>query len=249
MLPKIETPRYKLEIPSSKERVEYRPFLVKEEKILLTAMESARDLHGNEFEEQVRDVVVRIISNCTEGKVDANKLPAFDVDYLFLNIRAKSRGEEIHPSYTCRAPNEDGGQCGHVNEFMIPLSDITVEFPDDANSKVMVTDDIGIQFKYMTTEEMKVHNKEKNEVEKMFRIIVDSIDYIFDADKMYKASETPKRELMDFVEQLNEEVFEKVRLFFAQQPVLKHTFEYKCEKCGYKEDVTLEGLEDFFGFA
>jgi len=248
MLPKIETPVYKIEVPSTKEIVEYRPFLVKEEKILLTAMEGAKDKEENEFEGIVRDTIIKIIGNCTEGKVDGNKLPTFDVDYLFLNIRTKSRGEVLKPSFNCQNV-VDGETCGESNEVIINLNDVKIKFPKEDKSKIMINDSVGIQMKYISTEELKYHDKENDDVEKMFKIIVDSIDYIFDNDQIYKSSETPKAEMMKFVETLTEEVFDKIKEFFASVPRLEHTFEYKCSKCGYKEDVTLAGLDAFFGLA
>ena len=251
-LPKIDTPIYKLKLPSNGKTVDYRPFLVKEEKILLTAMEGAKALKGVEFANAVRDVIIRIISNCTDGTVDGYKLPAFDVDFLFLNIRAKSRGEIIEPSFTCNQPVKDGKEgeiCGTVDKFAVKIDDIKVEFPKEDFSKIMVTDEIGVQFKFLSTEELKVHDKEEDNIEKMFKIIVDSIDYVFDKEGVYKGDETSKGELVEFVGNLTEDVFDKIKQFFGTQPTLKHVISYKCSKCGYKESVTLEGLEDFFGFA
>ena len=211
-------------------------------------MEGAKDLKGQEFQSAVRDVIVRIIANCTDGKIDGDKLPAFDVDFLFLNIRAKSRGEVIEPSFTCNQ-EIDGKVCGTVDKFAIKIDKIKIEFPDKDYSKVMITDDIGLQFKFLTTEEMKVHDDETDSIEKMFKIIVDSVDYVFDAENIYKGAETSKKEMMTFVENLTEDAFDKIKEFFSNQPRLKHTIDYKCSKCGHKEPVTLEGLEDFFGFA
>ena len=248
-LPKIDTPVYTLKMPSTGDKVQYRPFLVREEKILLTAMEGAKGLKGQEFQSAVRDVIVRIIGNCTDGKIDGDKLPAFDVDYLFLNIRAKSRGEVIEPTFTCNQVDEAGKTCGHVDKYKIKIDEIKIAFPKKDLSKVMITDDIGLQFKFLTTEETKVHDDEKDQIEKMFKIIVDSVDYVFDAENVYKGAETSKQEMMTFVENLTEDAFDKIKEFFAEQPKLKHEIDYTCSKCGHKEPVTLEGLEDFFGFA
>jgi len=248
-LPKIETPMYSLKLPSDKKQtVTYRPFLVKEEKILLTAMEGAKTLKGDEFANAVRDVILRIITNCTDGKINADKLPAFDVDYLFLNIRAKSRGEMIEPSFTCNQ-EKDGVPCGHVDKYPVRIDEIKIEFPDKDYSKIMIKDDIGIQLKFLSTEEMKVHDNETDGIEKMFKVIVDSIDYVFDAENVYKGKETSKVEMATFVESLSEDTFDSIKEFFNHLPRLRHVIDYKCTKCGHKEPVTLEGLEDFFGFA
>ena len=241
---------YSLKLPSDqKKSVTYRPFLVKEEKILLTAMEGAKELKGEEFQRAVRDVILRIISNCTDGKIDGEKLPAFDVDYMFLNIRAKSRGEMIEPSFTCNQEGPDGKLCGNIDKYPIRIDEIKINFPEKDHSKIMVKDDIGIQLKYMSTEEVKVHDGEDDPIEKMFKIIVDSIDYVFDAENVYKGKETSKPEMVTFVESLTEDAFDSIKEFFNNLPTLKHTVDYKCTKCGHKEPVTLEGLEDFFGFA
>jgi len=249
-LPKIETPMYNLKLPSDpKQTVTYRPFLVKDEKILLTAMEGAKELKGDEFQNAVRDVILRIITNCTDGKIDGNKLPAFDIDYMFLNIRAKSRGESIEPSFTCNQPGKDGKICGHIDKYSIRIDEIKIDFPEKDYSKIMMTDDIGLQLKFLSVDEIKVHDNESDGIEKMFKIIVDSIDYVFDAENVYKGKETSKGELVQFVENLHEKAFDQIKEFFNNQPTLKHTIQYKCSKCGHKEPVTLEGLEDFFGFA
>ena len=249
-LPKIETPIYSLKLPSDpKKSVTYRPFLVKEEKILLTAMEGAKELKGEEFQRVVRDVILRIIINCTEGKIDGDKLPAFDVDYLFLNIRAKSRGEIIEPSFTCNQEGKDGKLCGNIDKYPIRIDEIKINFPEKDHSKIMIKDDIGLQLKYLSTEEVKVHDGEDDPIEKMFKIIVDSIDFVFDTENVYKGKETSKSEMVTFVESLTEDAFDKIKEFFNHLPTLRHTVDYKCTKCGHKEPVTLEGLEDFFGFA
>ena len=249
-LPRIDTPMYSLKLPSDpKKSVSYRPFLVKEEKILLTAMEGAKELKGDEFQKVVRDVIIRIITNCTDGKVDGLKLPAFDVDYMFLNIRAKSRGEMIEPSFTCNQEGSDGKLCGNIDKYPIRIDEIKIDFPEKDYSKIMVKDDIGIQLKFLSTEEVKVHDGEDDPIEKMFKIIVDSIDYVFDAENVYKGKETSKAEMVKFVESLTEDAFDLIKEFFGNLPQLRHEVDYKCTKCGHKEPVLLEGLEDFFGFA
>ena len=248
-LPKLETPIYSLKLPSDKKQtVSYRPFLVKEEKILLTAMEGAKNLKGDAFQNAVRDVILRVIANCTDGKIDGTKLPAFDNDFLFLNIRAKSRGEMIEPSFTCNQ-EINGVTCGNVDKHPIRIDEIKIDFPDKDYSKIMIMDEIGIQLKFLSTEELKVHDGESDPIEKMFKIIVDSIDYVFDAENVYKGKETSKPEMSTFVESLTEDVFDKIKDFFNHLPQLRHEVDYKCSRCGHKEPVVLEGLEDFFGFA
>jgi hypothetical protein len=249
MLPQIETPKYKLDLPSTGKTVEYRPFLVKEEKILLLAIESMKD-KGNE--DAISDATFQIIKNCTFNKIKPHQLPNFDIDYLFLNIRSRSRGEDINSSFICQNDvegGEEGEVCGTSNDVHVNINDIAVEFPEEDNSKVMITEDVGIQFKYLSSGDLKKYGTEKSETDKMFKIIVDSIDYIFDEEKVYKGSETTKKELMNFIEALDESKFEVIRKFFDEQPTLKHTIKYECSKCGYKEDIVIEGLEAFFDLA
>ena len=241
MLPKIDTPTYKMDIPSNKKSVEYRPFLVKEEKILLTALEGEE----GSSEAQMAEVTLKIIDACTFGKVKLEELTMFDVEYLFLNIRSKSRGEIITPKYAC-VNVVDGNECGHINQLTVNLNNVKVIFPKEDYSKVMIDDSVGIQFKYITAKAAARVEEEKDVVKQMFMTIVDSIDYIFDSEVIYKSSETTKQELVEFIENLTEKQFENVRKFFDEQPTLKHTEEYKCSKCGYSENINFIGLESFF---
>ena len=246
MLPVIETPSYKLEVPSTKEIVEYRPYLVKEEKILLMALEEAGDKKDNA--EFIQRATFDIIRNCTFGKVDPEKLAKFDIEYLFLNIRARSRGEEISGSFICQH-EVDGEVCGTSNKVSVNIDDVKLKYPEEDLSKVMINDEIGIQFKYLTAKEESSYDKDSTKTDKVFKSIIDSIDYIFDAEKIYKGSDTPKKELLTFIEGTTEVVFTKIKRFFDEQPSLDHTFKYKCSKCGYEEDIKIKGIEGFFGLA
>jgi hypothetical protein len=243
MLPEIITPKYTLSLPSTKKKVEFRPFLVKEEKILLTAMETSAP---GEEDEAIYRATKQIIKNCTFGKMDSDKLPEFDVEYLFLNIRSKSRGETVDITYTCNNEVKEE-TCGQDNTVKIVIDDVKVKFPKTDLSKVEITDDIGVKFKYLSTGEISKHDKEDDNVTRLFKVIVDSIDYIYDADKVYKGSETPKKELMAWIESLDDTAFDKINNFFNNKPTLKHKIDFKCKKCGFKHVVELEGLSSFFG--
>lgn len=248
-LPKLVTPKYKLKLPSNGKSIEYRPFLVKEEKVLLTAMEG---FEGSDAEavSHMKDTVNSVINNCTFDKVDSQNLPQFDVDFLFLNIRVRSKGEFVHPVYTCKnRKTPDDEPCGTDNKVEVDLSKVKVVFPKKDYTKVMVSDDVGIVFKYISSGDKQHHEMEPSETERYFRIIVDSIDYIFDKDKIYKGSETSKHELLEFLESMTEKPFEEVKKFFSNQPALRHVIKYKCSKCGYKEDIVIEGVESFFDLA
>jgi rubrerythrin len=247
-LPKIVTPEYTLTLPSNGKEIKYRPFLVKEERILLTALEMSGD-NKNDQADAIRNSTLKVIDECTFGKLDLDKLPDFDMEYLFLMMRTKSRDEIVKPTYTCKEKDADGNVCGTDNEIKVDLSKVTVNFPKEDLSKVMITDEIGIQFKFISGTEQHVHERVEDSVERMFRIMVDSIDFIFDAEKIYKGAETPKTELVEFIENLSEKDFNKVKNFFDNIPTLKHIIKFKCKKCGYKQDIVLEGLEDFFDLA
>ncbi len=247
-LPKIVVPEYTLTLPSdSKKKIKYRPFLVKEERLLLTALETA-DEKGNDTEVILRDATNRTIRNCTFDKVDIDSLAEFDVEYIFLNIRSKSRGATVKPTYTCRNDVKNV-KCGTEVEIPLNLDEVKVIFPEKDLSKVMINDNLGIKFKYLTSIEKHAHDSDKDEVSKLFKIIVDSIDYIFDEESVYKGSETPKNQLVEFIESMDEKTFEKVTKYFDSQPTLRHTLKFDCPKCGWKQDIKLEGLESFFDLA
>jgi hypothetical protein len=245
MLPIIETPKYTLELPSTKETVEFRPFLVKEEKRILTAIESSKE---EGFKDAISNATFDIIKNCTFGKIKPEKLPVFDNEFLFLNIRSRSRGDTIEATFVCQNDIK-GTPCGTSNDVSVDINDIKVEYPEKDHSKVMINDDVGIQFKYLSAGELKAYNKETSQTERLFKIIVDSIDFVFDDEKVYKGSETPKKELMNFVEALGEQHFKEIKMFFDEQPSLKHVIPYKCSECGYEEEIVIEGLESFFDLA
>jgi hypothetical protein len=244
MLPTIDTPTYTMEVPSTKKKVKYRPFLVKEEKVLMHALEGDDD----ELESALIEATKKIITMCTFGEIKTSTLTDFDIEYLFLNIRSKSRGEEINPTFSCT--NEvNGVLCEEENSVKLILDEVKVQFPEEDYNKIVLTDTVGIQFKYISSDILHSHDNSKDEVDKMFKIIVDSIDFIYDETTVYKASETPKKELLDFIDNLTEKNFIKVKSFFENQPLLKHSVEYKCSKCGHTEDIDFVGLHSFFDYA
>jgi len=244
-LPKIKSPIFELSLPSNGVPVKYRPFLVKEQKLLLMALES------EEPTEMFR-AIKQIINNCAVDDIEVDDMPMFDLEYFFLKLRAKSIGEIIdiqlrHPN----GINSDGVECTHATPTKLNLMDVGVIKDPKHNLKIMLDEEskIGIVLKYPTVSlsAKTTVDKDQSQMDTIVDIVANSIDYIFDAEAVYPASESSKTELQTFVNDLNQEQFAKLTEFFNTIPKLKHTFDWKCSKCGCKEHVELEGMTSFFG--
>ena len=231
-LPVINTPTYELEIPSTKEKLTYRPFLVKEEKILLMAMEEEKDT-------QLNKALKQVVHNCTFEKVDVGKLPLFDLEYIFLRIRAKSVGEVAKIQVLC----EDDGETYVPVE--IDLESIEVEFQEDHSNKIELTDEIGIEMGYPTFEFLNF-KADETEVNQLFDIIGSSIVRVYEGETVYEKADFSKKDLKVFLESLTSEQFLKVQKFFETMPRLRHKIEVINPKTKKKNEVTLEGLQAFF---
>jgi len=228
-LPVLETPTYNLVVPSTKKKLKYRPFLVKEEKILLIAQES-------ESENQILQAVKDIIESCTFSKIDVNKIPMYDLEYIFLKIRSKSVGEVISFQLKCE-------ECGEYNKVELNLEDVEVQFPDEQiDPNIELTDSVGITLKPINLSDI---TKSKGE-DAISEALMSSIDSIYDSDNVYSASTCSKKELETFVDSLTHQHLEKIQKYLLNQPTLKHTIEYTCEKCGHKNSYELSGLQSFF---
>ena len=239
-LPKIDTPIYELDLPLSKKHVRFRPFLVKEQKNLLMAMESG---DSKSIEQNVKQV----LNNCTVTEnIDIEKLPVLDVEYYFLNLRARSVGEIVENKYRC--DNQvDGSSCGNLMETTLNLLDIKIEGVKENNDVIQLTDTISIKLKYP---EFSVINKLSNLTnvsDIAFEMIAESVEYIFDGEQFYYAKETTTEELGEFIENLNQQQFAKIEDFFANLPKLEKKIEMKCSRCGFEHKLDVEGLESFFG--
>ena len=231
-LPVINVPTYELEVPSTKDTLVYRPFLVKEEKILLMAMEEESDT-------QLNRALKQVVNNCTFEKIDVAKLPLFDLEYIFLRIRAKSVGEVAKLSILC----EDDGETYVPIE--IDLETIEVDFQEDHNTKIEITDDIGLIMSYPTFEYLDF-NVEGSDINKLFDIIATSIHQIYEGETVFERTDFNKKELKTFLESLTSEQFKKVQHFFETMPRLRHTLEVKNPKTKVTNTVVLEGLNAFF---
>jgi hypothetical protein len=229
-LPNIATPEFKTSIPSTGEEIVYRPFLVKEEKLLLMAME------GND-ESEITSAVMKILDNCILSDVDMNTLATFDIEYLFLKLRSKSVGEVIE----LKVAHVIETDCKHTTDVNVNVDDITV-VGEISDGKIMLTDDVGVKMSYPTLGQ--INNLALTNTEDLFKLIISCIDFIFDADDVY--NEFKEDELMSWLETLNQSQFKKISDFFENMPKLSTTVDWTCEKCGEKDSIKIEGLQSFF---
>ena len=234
-LPKLTTPTYELEVPSTDEKIKYRPFLVKEEKILLIALESGEP-------EDIINAVKDIVTECTFGKVDLGKLPMFDVEYIFLNIRAKSVGEISTLRLLCP---DDGETYVNVD---IDLSEIMVHVEKGHNPKIELTEEMGMIMGYPNIDSMTGTGITEINATNMLDVISSCILQIYDkkGEEVYETKDQTKKEISEFIESLNTQQFQKVQEFFDTMPKLKHAVELDNPKTGVKSKVVLQGLNDFF---
>ena len=231
-LPVINTPSYELVVPSTKETLVYRPFLVKEEKILLMAMEEEKDT-------QLNRALKQVVNNCTFEKLDVGKLPLFDLEYIFLRIRAKSVGEVAKIQVLCQ---DDGETYVPVE---VDLESIEVEFQEDHTTKIELTDEIGIEMGYPTFEFLNF-KADQTEVNQLFDIIGSSIERVYEGETVYEKADFSKKDLKVFLESLTSEQFLKVQKFFETMPRLRHKLEVTNPKTKNVNEITLEGLQAFF---
>ena len=234
-LPKLTTPTYELEVPSTDEKLKYRPFLVREEKILLIALESSKS-------EDIINAIKDIVTECTYGKIDLGKMPMFDVEYIFLNIRAKSVGEVSTLKLLCPDDKET-----YVN-VDIDLSEIMVQVDKEHNPKIELTDEMGMIMTYPTIDSLNATGVTDITADNMLDVISVCILQIYDkkGEEVFETKDQTKKEISEFVESLNTKQFQEVQKFFDTMPKLKHTVELENPKTGVKSEIVLQGLNDFF---
>ena len=238
-LPKVNTPVYETVLPSTGTVIKYRPFLVKEEKILLTAMEAEDD-------KVVSNAVNQIIKNCVQGNIKVKELPTFDIEYLFLRLRAKSVGEKVTVGlkpWGC--PNNEGKLCENTTEVEINLEEVKVDKKKAPSPKIMLDDKIGIKMRYPDINTINLSGT-TSEAAGM-DVIRGCVDMIFTGEDTHERDSFTDEELDEFIDSLNSQQFKLIKDFFDNMPVLKHTVKYKCNTCGEKKETTLQGLNSFFG--
>ena len=234
-LPKIGYPTFELELPSTGKTIKYRPFLVKEEKVLLMALES-------KDEKQVVSAVKDLIKNCVITRIKVDNLPSFDLEYLFLKIRGASIGENIILTVTCLDDNET------QVEANININDVEIFKPEGHDKKIMFDENTGLVMKYPSMKEFvdREFLQKEMKTEDVYEFIADSIDQIFDSEEVYDSSTTTKKEFRTFVDSLTTKQFEKIQKFYETSPKLSHTFKVTNPKTNKESSYTIEGLQSFF---
>ena len=236
-LPKIAAPTYTLELPSTGQEINYRPFLVKEEKVLVIALES-------EENKQITNAIKTVIKNCilTKG-IKVETLPTFDIEYLFLNIRGKSVGEEIEVNVIC--PDDEVTQV----PVTIDLDDIQVQKSDEHTNKIKLDDTLMMEMKYPSLDEFIKNNfdlNDENSMDQSFNLIASCVSNIFSEDEVWAAEDCTKKELKEFLEQMNSAQFKDIEKFFETMPKLSHKIKVTNPKTKVESEVVLEGLASFF---
>ena len=234
-LPKLTTPTYELEIPSTDEKIKYRPFLVKEEKILMMAMESKKNA---DIVQAVKDIV----KECTFSKIDISSMPMFDVEYVFLQIRSKSVGEVSKLKLLCPDDGKTYADCE------VDLNEVKVQVDEDHTNKIELDNGVGIIMKYPTIDSFRESGIQDINATNMLEVISTCILQIYEDNgkKIFDPKDQTKKELTDFIEQLNTKQFKEVQKFFDTMPKLKHTIKVKNPKTKKESEVVLTGLNDFF---
>lgn len=243
MLPKIDVPLYEITLPLSGKKIKIRPFLVKEEKILLMAMETEDD-------NAVLLAIKQIVTNCCVDAVDVDELPILDLEYIFLQLRARSVGEIIDLQYRCNnnvgvEENGEPKKCGHIIKLNFNALEVQPEFDKNHDKKIQLTPKLGLVMKYPDFRIIELV-KDLKETEAVTKTIISCIDYIYDDESVYYSKDTSEAELTDFIDSLTADQFGKLQEFFDTIPKMRKNLDFSCAKCGYKEEITLEGIQSFF---
>jgi len=237
-LPKINTPTYDLTLPSTGKKIKYRPFLVREEKILIMAMES-------EDMTEITNAIVQILSDCIVSKdIKVESLATFDIEYLFLNVRSKSVGETVDVNITC--PDDGETQV----EMSIDIDSIKVQKNKGHKNIIKLDDELSLKLKYPSLEQFVENNFETtegtSEIGQSLSMITSCVEMIYNSEESWEASEYSKKEMDEFIEQLNTKQFKQIEKFFTTMPKLSHTIAVKNPKTGVESEIVLEGLASFF---
>ena len=236
-LPKIATPTYELTLPSTGKQVQYRPFLVKEEKLLVIALES-------EDNKQITTAIKAVLKACVLTKgIKIETLPTFDIEFLFLNIRGKSVGEELDVNIVC--PDDEKTEVA----VKIDLDDIEVQRDENHTNQIKLDDTLMMEMKYPSLDEFIKNNfdfNDKNQMDQSFQLIASCIDKIYTEDEVWATADCTKKEVNEFLEGMNSNQFKEIETFFTTMPKLSHTIKVTNPKTKVKSDVVLEGLAAFF---
>ena len=233
-LPTMDLPTYELVVPSNKKKIKFRPFLVKEEKVLLMALET-------DDEKNIKNAVYDLLKACITTRIKLESLATFDLEYIFLNIRAVSVGEIVQMNITCQDDEKT------EVKYNLNLTDVKVTFPEGHENKIMLTDNTGVIMKYPSFDGFIESQFTENKDFDVIKVIADSIDQIFQEEEVFDESTTSKKEFIQFVESLTNSQLEKIQTFFETSPRLEHKFKVTNPNTGVESDYTLRGLQSFFG--
>ncbi len=232
-LPKLNTARYETTVPSTGRTVEYRPYLVKEEKILMIALES-------QDQKAVLRAVKDVIESCVFDKINVNNLAIFDVESLFISLRSKSVGEGVEVNVKCE-------KCDGENQHKIDLEEIAIPEIGNQEKNIMLTDDVGVTMRYPSFKDMEgLGDDDMQSVKGVMELITNCVDSVYDKESVYKGSDQSKKEMTEFVENLNSDQFQKLSDWFEGMPSVTHTIEFDCISCKEPNKQTLRGLQSFF---
>lgn len=242
MLPKIDVPIYTVNLISTGKPIRFRPFTVKEEKLFLMAVESNDS-------DSAMNTIKQVLNNCVIDELNLESLPIFDLEFLFIHLRAKSIGEEVKLRYRCnnQIQKEDKiASCDNLVEMNLNLLEIQPTKDENHTNKIELDKNLGVVFKYPSFDTLQKYEGSDSEIEIIINMIIDCIDYIYDKDQIYYAKDSPKEELREFIESLQTKQLEKIKMFFDTMPKLQKKLNFKCNKCEYKEEINLEGIQNFF---
>jgi len=233
MLPRLATPKYDMIVPSTGKSITYRPYVVKEEKLLLIAMESQDEV-------QIEKAVINIIKACVETAIDVDILTTFDLEYMFVTLRAKSVGEGVKITPKCQ-------HCEEVNEITVDLEKITVANLEDAVDRhVKLTDDISVDLRWQTLKDRDKFDKKAGTTDTIINMVVTSLETIYSGEEIYSIADTQKKEVVDFIESLSSDQFQSLAEVIAQAPYLSYDINFDCKECSENNIIELKGLIDFF---
>jgi len=233
MLPILATPKYDMIVPSTGEAITYRPYVVREEKILLIAMES-------NDENQIEQAVIDVIQSCVESPINIDDLTTFDVEFIFVTLRSKSVGEGIKLAPKCK-------HCEEVNEVKINLEEVKVtNLENKIDKHIKLTDDISIDLKWHTMKDRQKELRNDSETQTVINMIVASLETIYSGEDIHVVKNATDKEVREFVESLNTDQFNEIVEVLANVPYLSYDMDYDCEKCGKENNISLNGLTDFF---
>lgn len=237
-LPMNSTPIYNLVVPSTKKSVRYRPFLVKDQKALLVAQQSAD-------QRVMIDTLKEVIKSCITDSIDVSKLAIFDIEYIFTQLRSKSVGETVDIVLSCDEDHGENNEKAKI-KHTVDLSGIKVQEKEGHTNKIGLFGDVGVVMKYPNIDDVRKLQGGVVTNEDTFKLVAASIDYIYDNDVVYHAKDQTEKELMDFINNLTSEQFGKIQGFFDTMPKMTHTINYNCPVCNKAHKVVLEGMESFF---